>query len=82
LIWYPLTWDLGSPLNSMRYLYVLLVLSLAALLWVVWSIAKHVRKHGRDERRIPDPEDMESVSQDLQSPSVPAGSDDASKNEP
>ena len=29
----------------MRYLYVLLLLSLAALLWAAWAISRHIRKH-------------------------------------
>ena len=29
----------------MRYLYVLLVLSLAALLWAAMAIARHIRRH-------------------------------------
>lgn len=38
------------PLKPMLYLYLLLVLSLAALLWAVWAITKHVRKHSGEER--------------------------------
>jgi hypothetical protein len=29
----------------MRYLYVLLLLSLAGLLWAAWAISRHIRKH-------------------------------------
>jgi hypothetical protein len=42
----------------MVYLYALLVLSLAAILWAVWAIAKHVRTHtpdhATDEQRSED----------------------------
>jgi hypothetical protein len=31
----------------MRYLYLLLLFSLGALLWAAFSIARHIRKHGR-----------------------------------
>ena len=34
----------------MRYLYLLLLFSLAALLWAAFSIARHIRRQGRQAR--------------------------------
>jgi hypothetical protein len=40
----------------MRYLYVLLLLSLAALLWAAWAISRHIRMHsghtGEDQHAL------------------------------
>lgn len=55
---------MGSPLRSMLYLYVLLVLSLAALLWAVWAIAKHVRQHAAVEHES---EDLSGLQRQMRS---------------
>lgn len=49
----------GLPKEFMRYLYVLMVLSLAVLLWAAIAIAKHIRKH---EAQTTGP-DMEPIAQ-------------------
>ena len=33
----------------MRYLYLLLLLSLFVLLWAAWAVARHIRRHSEDE---------------------------------
>jgi Na+-transporting methylmalonyl-CoA/oxaloacetate decarboxylase gamma subunit len=50
----------------MLFLYLLLVLSLAVLLWVIWAMATHVRRHGEDEQRSPETEELESTGHDEQ----------------
>ncbi len=53
---------MGLPPRSMVYLYVLLVLSLAALLWAVWAITKHVRKQAAEGNAAADAEELEGAA--------------------
>jgi hypothetical protein len=57
---------MGSPPQSMVYLYGLLVLSLAALLWAVWAITKHVRRQAGAEG--PDGGELDEAKRNLESP--------------
>ncbi len=61
----------------MRYLYLLLLISLGALLWAAFSIARHIRKHPEQDTALPgelaaDDEVMKSTG--LETLSHPEGS--------
>ncbi len=53
----------------MRYLYVLLVLSLAALLWAAMAIARHIKRHDSQLTAL----DAESTAPNESEVSIAAG---------
>jgi hypothetical protein len=61
----------------MRYLYLLLLISFGVLLWAVFSIARHIRKHaGQDAVVANDPgKELPDVMKDAEvvAPAVTAG---------
>jgi hypothetical protein len=59
----------------MRFLFAAFIISMCALLWAAVAVARHIRRHGANERRRPENDSAVQFSTENTPGEGPAGKD-------